>query len=95
MSSTWYCVNCNLASITCVCGTFEEPTVPDEGRGYPHRQKITCEAPTLPTAPCGETDYTTVFSPELQIFAVISKLYDENCDLITDQDGEPITLVIL
>lgn len=82
------------ASTTCVCGLFEEPTVPDEGRAWPKAVKISCEAPALPPVECGA--YTTVYTPDRpgHPFSIYAPLYDESCVAVVDEDGNEIVTVI-
>lgn len=90
--------NCGTPNPTtsCVCGTFTDPVNPDQGVGWPLKRTISCEAPTLPVIECSDPNYTTVFDPtnESAPFSVLASLFDENCLLVTDQDGAPIILTI-
>lgn len=80
---------------TCVCGTFETPTTPDQGRCFPYREKRDCEAPVLPVPPCADEEYTTVYDPDsTPPFRVLATLRDENCEIITDENGDPIITTI-
>ncbi len=79
-----------------VCGTWDEPTVHDKGRCAPYRVKIPCEAPTVPTVECGDTEYETVYDPTNvdHPFTVIARVFDNNCEAILDSDGESILTTI-
>lgn len=78
-----------------VCGSFPEPTVPDEGRCAPYRVKIDCEAPVLPVPQCSDDEYTTIYQPEVidHPFAVLARLFDENCQPINDESAVNITTI--
>ncbi len=78
------------------CGTFDDPVVEDQGQCHSYRVKITCEGPTLPTPQCADDTYETLYTPEDEDspFKVSAKLFDENCAAITDENAEPITLII-
>lgn len=93
----WLCCQCNQISTSCECGEFSEPTVHDEGRGSPYRVKISCEAPVLPVAECDDDIYITLYNPDdtEHPFAVLSRLFDQLCEPVTDQNGSVITLVIV
>lgn len=79
-----------------VCGTFDLPEVEDEGRCASYRVKITCEAPVLPVAQCSDDTYEVVYQPEdtEHPFAILSKLFDDACGVVTDDAGNPITTVV-
>lgn len=79
-----------------VCGEFPEPVNPDQGICTPHRVKLDNEAPALPVAQCDDDQYITVYQPENidAPFAVVARLFDECCFVITDENNDPITLVI-
>jgi hypothetical protein len=83
------CVGANACE---VCGTWEEPETPDQGICHPYRVKRTCDAPELPgPGPCDDTEYTIVYNPDLTPpFRVISRLFDQDCEVITDEDDNPI-----
>lgn len=91
------CCQCNQISTSCECGEFDVPTVPDQGQGYPYRQKISCEAPVVPVAECADDTYVTTYDPTDvdHPFKVTAKLFDQLCAAITDQNGAIITLVIV
>jgi|SRR6478736_7246181 len=79
-----------------VCGSFEEPTVPDEGQCSPYRVKLYGEAPVLPTAQCGDTEYITIYQPEVveRPFVVSARLFDDDCGLVLDNSGLAIGTII-
>jgi len=79
-----------------VCGSFEEPTNPDQGRCAPYRVKLDCEAPVLPVPVCEDDSYVTIYQPEniTHPFAVAARLFDENCELVTDENGDSIVTLI-
>jgi hypothetical protein len=77
-----------------ICGSFEEPLNPDMGRCQPYRLKKTCEVAPLPVIQCADDEYTTAFDNVTQKFYVTARLFDQDCDLITDENGDAITLVL-
>ena len=78
----------NTASI---CGDFDEATNPDLGQAHPYRVKIDCEVPTLPVAKCGDDSFTVTYDPDAtKRFSISAILYDENCDPVLDESGQPI-----
>lgn len=91
------CGNPWNSSVTEVCGTFDEPTVEDQGRCHTYRVKRSCEAPTLPTAQCDDALYETFYDPtdESAPFYVIASLFNESCLAITDENGDTITLKLI
>jgi hypothetical protein len=86
--------NCKVTwpSVKCVCGNFETPVVPDEGQCSPYREKRSCEAPELPVITCDDDEYVTIFQPEnaTNPFKVSARLFDENCEVVTDENDEDI-----
>lgn len=88
--------NCSQ-TVCCQCGEFATPVVADEGACAVYRQKISCEAPTAPVAPCPAELYYTIYQPQnvASPFAVSATLMDENCVPITDQNHNPITLILV
>jgi hypothetical protein len=84
------------SSTRAVCGDFEEPEVPDEGRCGPRRVKISCEAPVLPVAQCEDEEYLVIYQPENvdNPFAVSARLFDEDCELVLDEEGNTITTIV-
>lgn len=93
LCSPWNCA----PNVCRVCGEFPTPTVEDLGACSPYRTKRDCEAPALPVVTCDDTEYRTIYQPEnaLHPFAVSARLFDENCDPFTDQNGAAITLIII
>lgn len=88
----------NCATSVCkVCGEFPTPTIEDSGRCWPHRVKIDCNGPTLPVAQCADDLYITIAQPDnvLYPFAVSARLFDQACNVITDQNGNAITLILV
>jgi hypothetical protein len=83
-----------MPSTTDVCGSFSEPTNPDMGRCQPYRVKTTCEVAPLPVIQCADDEYTTTFDVLTQKFSVTARLFDQNCNLITDENDDAITTVI-
>jgi hypothetical protein len=77
-----------------VCGSFTEPVNPDMGRCSSYRVKTTCEVAPLPVIQCADDQYTTSFDVATQKFSVSARLFDESCNLITDEDGAAITTVV-
>jgi hypothetical protein len=90
------CGNPWQSSTRAVCGEFVEPTVPDEGRCSPYRVKTDCEAPTIPVAQCEDDQYAVIYQPENEDnpFAISARLFDSCCEAITDESGNPITIII-
>jgi len=84
-------------TVCCVCGTFADPTTPDEGTCHPLKVLIDGSAPTLPTTPCPGEVYTTISQPGDADgpFAVSAGLFDESCLPITDESGQQITLILV
>lgn len=81
----------------CHCGpNFPEPVKNvDKGKIYPISLKISCESPPLPIAPCNERDFYVVATPgQIPPFYIVSTLFDQICDPITDQDDNPILTII-
>lgn len=74
------------------CGTFEEPSNPDAGAVGPYRVKENCEAPTLPVPVCDDDEYSTEYDPDdaLKPFRIVARIFDGNCEVITDGSGDPI-----
>ncbi len=96
-----YCGPCSPwgqpQSTTRVCGTFDNETAtPDEGRCHPYRVKRDCGRPDLPVINCDDDQYEVIPQPDNpdQPFVVSARLFDENCDTITDENGEDITTLI-
>lgn len=75
------------------CGTFAEPSNRDAGQCSPYRLRMDCEAPALPVITCDDDEYTTDYDPDNveSPFKIFCRLFDQACDLITDQDDDPIT----
>jgi hypothetical protein len=86
------CCNISSPSTKCICGTWTIPEDPDEGQCFPYREKRTCEVTPIPVIQCDDDEYITIFDPEDEEnpFKVSSRLFDENCEVITDQLGDPI-----
>lgn len=92
--SWWWPYGCAGINHREICGEFETPTNEDTGRCHPYRVKIDCEAPVVPTPTCPNDEFTVVFDPDLTPpFRVTSLLMDENCEPVTDEDGNPIQVV--
>lgn len=91
------CCNVSFPSTKCVCGTWTIPEDPDEGQCVPYREKRTCDAPVLPVIQCEDDEYTTEFQPENEDnpFKVSARLFDENCEPITDQLGNDILTYVV
>lgn len=81
-------------SVSAICGTFADPTTPDQGQCFPYKSSQTCDAPTLPVASCSDDQYTTTYDPLTQSFTVTARMFDQNCQPILDQNGATITTVI-
>lgn len=83
-------------STSCECGTFEEPDIEDDHKCSPIPVKRKCDAPAQPQAECGEQNFTLEFTPDDPVtkFRIISILYDESCDEILDQTGDPILTIV-
>lgn len=83
----------NVGSVA-VCGEFEIPTVPDLGQCAPYRVKKSCEAPTIPIAPCDDETFYAEYNPDAvspeKPFHIVAGLYDESCLPILDEDGVQI-----
>ena len=91
------CCNQVGPSVLCVCGTWTIPPVnPDQGQCGPFRVKLSCEVSPLPVIQCADDTYTTIYQPENEDFPfkVSAKLFDQNCEDITDQLGNPILTFI-
>lgn len=87
-----YSCGCGNATTQEVCGDFPTPANPDLGNccgGY--REKRSCEAPTIPPNPCNDTlayaEYNANADPR---FVIVSRIFDQNCNPILDQAGNPI-----
>jgi hypothetical protein len=84
----------NSPNTESVCGEFETPTNADAGVCHPYRLKISCEAPVIPDAACGDTEFTVAYDPDATPkWRITSRTFDENCDPILDEDGNPILTV--
>jgi hypothetical protein len=82
-------------TINSVCGDFEEPTNPDQGCCAPYRTKKDCERPPLPVIGCDDDEYTVEASDTPgKPFQVVSRLFDENCEPILDENDSPILTVV-
>jgi len=81
-------------STSAVCGPFAEPVHEDQGQTFPVPVKLTCERPDAPVIQCADDQYVTEFNPSTGGFTVTSRLFDQNCEVITDQLGLPITTII-
>ncbi len=89
-------VDCRKSNKDCICGD-EEPVIENEDKGqcFPYREKRSCNAPTPPIAECSDTKAYVVFTPDqTPPFYVVSRLFDQLCDPITDQDGKDILTII-
>lgn len=95
-----------MASTHSVCGDFVEPTFTDYGQCNPRRLKRDCRnhLPTVPGWPqgggepepvegCDDPNITTEFTG----FGLrtIATIFDENCEAILDENGDPITAPII
>lgn len=73
------------------CGTFSDPENPDSGACFPYRNQLDCERPALPPVQCDDDEYTVeasgLASPP---FVVVSRIFDENCEPILDENNAPI-----
>jgi len=77
-----------------VCGQFDEPTNPDEGKCHPYRVKTDCERPDKPENPCNDDSAYAEYVPETESFVIVTKLHDENCDPILDENSDPILTTV-
>lgn len=81
-----------------ICGSFEleDGETEDQGACSVRHVSISCAAPDLPVAQCEDDEYTTIYQPEDEDnpFAVSARLFDENCEAITDENGDDITLIL-
>lgn len=94
-SETAQCAQYPLSSTCCVCGDFDEPDNEDEGRCGPPATKRDCEKPAAPQPECGELNFTIeAFPGEVPPFVITSILFDESCDEILDQSGNPILTLV-
>jgi hypothetical protein len=85
------CCNRFGLSVRGVCGEFETPQNPDTGRCYPKPTKIDCEAPVLPVNQCNDTSAYAIPDPlHPGKFLIIGTLFDEDCNPILDEGGNPI-----
>lgn len=83
-------------SVKAVCGDFNTDTdTPDLGQCSPYREKRDCGAPVKPQNPCDDSDAYAESRPnEHPPFVIITKLHDENCDPILDENGAPILTAV-
>ncbi len=89
------CGNPWNGSVEAICGTFETPLVEDQGRCSPHQTKIESGAPSLPVSQCDDDQFTIIDNPLFDPpFLVIARLFDQTCSVFTDQNGNPITIVL-
>jgi hypothetical protein len=72
----------------------DQTDLTDEGCCSPAPIRRNCNAPTLPVPECNEEDPVITFDDDSEEFTVITKLYDQNCSAITDQNGSIITTAI-
>jgi hypothetical protein len=83
------------SSTSIVCGEFVQPTNPDLGQCSPYRTKKDCEAPALPYVTCADDTYITMYDPDSAThFSVLAKVFDENCEVILDENSLPITAIV-
>lgn len=81
----------NQNNRSCICGDDVPIQNEDNGQCFPYRTKRDCNAPVLPTPPCGDNDYYTVYDPSSPTkFKVVAKLLDSGCEPITDSNNNPI-----
>ena len=91
MSNQLLPCGCNGINTALVCGAFEEPVNPDQGQCHSLRVKLDCEAPELPTASCGDSDFTISYDPDAtKKFTVTAILRDQNCQPVLDDGGNTI-----
>lgn len=80
-----------------ICGEWEDVTDGDrdQGRCFPYRVKKTCAKPDTPETQCPGETFTTVYDPDNTAapFYVTSQLRDEDCNIVTDENGDPIETV--
>jgi hypothetical protein len=85
-----------MPSTYSVCGTFTE-RFPDYGQCWPRRGKRNCtedwdnpDADT-PGETCVDPNAYVENTPELvPPYMIISAIFDENCEEILDENGDPI-----
>lgn len=89
-------MNCNDNTTQNQCGTFEEPSNPDQGLSFPYRVKLDCSAPDLPAPACDE-EFTTDYDPDnpTNPFKIIASLYDSLCNLVLDENSESIVTPLI
>lgn len=72
------------------CEDFPEPTVPDLGICHPKQVQTDCEAPVIPPSECNDT-FVTTYDPDLTPpFQILAHLFDQDCEMILDENDEPI-----
>jgi hypothetical protein len=79
--------------MTDICGTFEDPVIPDLGQCASLAVKRDCENPPEKSIPpCGDESFTIEHTPDLvPQFRIIATVYDTDCEPILDENDEPIT----
>lgn len=86
-----------IPSVQGVCGTFDtDIDNPDQGCCIPYREKRGCASPTLPVIVCDDDQYEVIPNPDDpdHPFKISARIFDEDCDTITDEDGEDILTLV-
>lgn len=79
------------------CTDFPDITdgAEDQGCCSPAVIRKDCERPTLPSNDCDEIDPTVEYDEENETFTILTNLYDQNCQIIFDQNTSPITTLVV
>lgn len=79
-----------------VCGDFDLPENPDQGRCGPYRVKIPCDAPVVQFGRCPGEVAIAIPNPNnpSKPFSISTGLYDEDCLPIFDEDGVQVQTII-
>lgn len=91
-----------MASSHSVCGDFDAPTFVDYGQCHPRRLKRDCRShvPSIPGFPdsdttppegCVDDNAVAVFdSDETPPNRTLVSIFDEDCEAVLDENGDPI-----
>lgn len=79
------------------CTDFPDLTdgAEDQGCCAPAPIHRGCEVPVIPRNDCDEIDPTFEFDEENETFSVLTNLYDQDCNIIFDQNTSPITTLLV
>lgn len=80
------------------CDVTDEPAydspLHEKGCCTPIPVRRDCLAPVLPTTECDEADPVMEYDPELDIYRVLTTMYDSTCSALLDSTGSPLLSLI-